>query len=69
MGFVPFEGATPVNKAGAVPLQIVWFVPIEPTTSCGLIAIVMEFEVAGLPEAQTELEVSTHVITLPLTGI
>ena len=35
----------------------------------GLTVMVIVFEVAGLPVAQVALEVSTHVITSPLTGV
>ena len=35
----------------------------------GLTVIVIVFDVAGLPVAQVALEVSTQVITSPLTGV
>jgi len=35
----------------------------------GLTVMVIVFEVAGLPVAQVALEVSTQVITSPLTGV
>ena len=39
------------------------------TGSFGLTVMVIVFEVAGLPVAQVALEVSTQVITSPLTGV
>ena len=66
---MPFEGATPVNCAGIVPAQMVWFALIEPTTSIGKTVMVTVFDVAGFPVGHVVLEVRTQTIASALTGI
>ncbi len=48
-GDVPFSGAVPVSRAGALPLQMVWSAAIDPVSNAGVTVIVTVLVVMGPP--------------------